>query len=132
VPTHSPFNAVLPLKVKGRTSCWPIASIYCQDYECVKHYYPVSPCIFMVLNHRNNFILVLSSKICQEFHHAADALPVSLPTHTRIRAVQQRNHTQINQPTRCINLSDLLLVVQIQLNMFRASSCPSSGAYKLQ
>ena len=39
---------------------------------------------------------------------------------------------QINQPTRCINLSDLLLVVQIQLNMFRASSCPSSGAYKLQ
>ena len=38
---------------------------------------------------------------------------------------------QINQPTRCINLSDLLLVVQIQLNMFRAFSCPSSGAYKL-
>ena len=41
-------------------------------------------------------------------------------------------NTQINQPTRCISLSDLLLVVQIQLNMFRASSCPSSGAYKLQ
>ena len=39
---------------------------------------------------------------------------------------------QINQPTSCINLSDLLLVVQIQLNLFRASSCPSSGAYKLQ
>ena len=38
---------------------------------------------------------------------------------------------QINQPTRCISLSDLLLFVQIQLNMFRASSCPSSGAYKL-
>jgi len=39
---------------------------------------------------------------------------------------------QINQPTRGINLSDLLFVVQIQLNMFQASSCPSSGAYKLQ
>ena len=39
---------------------------------------------------------------------------------------------QINQPTICISLSDLLLVVHIQLNMFRASSCPSSGAYKLQ
>jgi len=39
---------------------------------------------------------------------------------------------QINQPTRCINLSDILLVDQIHLNMFRASSCPSSGAYKLQ
>ena len=35
---------------------------------------------------------------------------------------------QINQPTRCTNLSGLLLVVQIQLNMFRASSRPSSGA----
>ena len=38
---------------------------------------------------------------------------------------------QINQPTACINLSDLLLVVQIQLNMFRASCCPSSGAERL-
>jgi hypothetical protein len=41
-------------------------------------------------------------------------------------------NSQTNQPTRRISLSDLLLVVQIQLNMFRASSCPSSGAYKLQ
>ena len=39
---------------------------------------------------------------------------------------------QINQPTRFINLSHLLLVVQIQFNMFRVSSCPSSRAYKLQ
>jgi len=39
---------------------------------------------------------------------------------------------KINQPTRCIKLPDLSFVVQIQLNMFRASSCPSSGAYKLQ
>jgi hypothetical protein len=29
-------------------------------------------------------------------------------------------------------ITGLLLVVYIQLNMFRASSCPSSGAYKLQ
>jgi len=34
---------------------------------------------------------------------------------------------QISQTTRCINLSDLLLVVQIQLNMFRASSCRPAG-----
>jgi hypothetical protein len=83
VPTHSPFNVVLPLEVKGRTSCWPIASIYCQGYECVEHYYPDSPYVFVVLNHRNNFIVELSSKICQEFHHAADALPISLPTLAR-------------------------------------------------
>jgi len=29
-------------------------------------------------------------------------------------------------------ITGLLLVVKIQLNMFRASSCPSSGAYQLQ
>jgi hypothetical protein len=28
-------------------------------------------------------------------------------------------------------ITGLLLVVYIQLNMFRASSCPSSGAYQL-
>jgi hypothetical protein len=35
---------------------------------------------------------------------------------------------QINQPTRCKNFSSLLLEVYVQLNMFRASSRPSSGA----
>ena len=36
--------------------------------------------------------------------------------------------TQINQPTECHNLSSLTLDVYVKLNMFRASSCPSSGA----
>jgi hypothetical protein len=40
--------------------------------------------------------------------------------------------TQINQPTRCNNLSSLLLDVYLQLNMFRASSRPSLGAQQLQ
>jgi hypothetical protein len=35
---------------------------------------------------------------------------------------------QLNQPKRCSDFSTLLLDVKIQLNMFRASSCPSSGA----
>src|SRR5215475_4164021 len=44
-----------------------------------------------------------------------------------------RHHTiQINQPTRCNNFSSLLLEVYVQLNMFRASSRPSSGAPRLQ
>ena len=34
----------------------------------------------------------------------------------------------MNQPTRCSNFSGLLLVIYRQLNMFWASSCPSSGA----
>jgi len=43
------------------------------------------------------------------------------------------HHTiQINQPTRCNNFSSLLLDVYLQLNMFRASSRPSSGAQQLQ
>jgi len=41
---------------------------------------------------------------------------------------------QINQPTRCNNSSSLLLDVYsyVQLNIFRASSRPSSGAQQLQ
>jgi len=35
---------------------------------------------------------------------------------------------QINQPTRCNNFSSLLLDFYVQLNMFRASSRPSSEA----
>jgi len=43
------------------------------------------------------------------------------------------HHTiQINQPTRCNNLSRLLLDVYLQLNMFRTSSRPSSGAQQQQ
>ena len=39
---------------------------------------------------------------------------------------------QIHHPTRCNNLSSVLLDVYVQLNMFRASSRPSSGAQQLQ
>jgi len=39
---------------------------------------------------------------------------------------------QINQPTRCNSFSSLLLDVYVQLNMFRASSRPSTGAQQLQ
>jgi hypothetical protein len=39
---------------------------------------------------------------------------------------------QTNKPTRCKDLSSLLLDVYLQLNMFRASSRLSSGAQQLQ
>jgi hypothetical protein len=43
------------------------------------------------------------------------------------------HHTfQMNQPTRRNNFSSLLLDVYVQLNMFRASSRPSSGPQQLQ
>jgi hypothetical protein len=41
-------------------------------------------------------------------------------------------YIQINQPTRCNTFSSLLLDVYLQLNMFRASSRPSSGAQQPQ
>jgi len=44
------------------------------------------------------------------------------------------HHTfQVNQPNRCKNFSSLLLDVYsyVQLNMFRVSSRPSSGAQQL-
>jgi hypothetical protein len=43
------------------------------------------------------------------------------------------HHTsQLNQPTRCNDFSSLLFDIYLQLNMFRASSRPSSGAQQLQ
>ena len=66
-----------------------------------------------------NLLLALSQlhqipmefKVCKSVHH----------------------HTiPINQPTRCSNFSSLLLDIYVQLNMFRASSRPSSGAQQLQ
>jgi len=39
---------------------------------------------------------------------------------------------QVNQPTRCNSFSSLLLDAYVQLNMFQASSRPSSGAQQLQ
>ena len=43
------------------------------------------------------------------------------------------HHTvQINQQTRCNSFSSLLLDIYVQLNMFRTSSRPSSGAQQLQ
>jgi len=53
----------------------------------------------------------LKFKVCKSVHH----------------------HTiQINQPTRCKSFSSLFLDVYVQLNMFRVSSRPSSGAQQLQ
>ena len=43
-----------------------------------------------------------------------------------------QNSIPINQPTRCNSFSHLLLDVYVRLNMFRASSRPSSGAQQLQ
>jgi len=42
------------------------------------------------------------------------------------------NRIQINQPTRCNNISSLLLDIYVQLNMFRVSSRPSWGAQQMQ
>ena len=39
---------------------------------------------------------------------------------------------QTNKKTRCNNFSSSLLDFYLQLNVFRASSCPSSGAQQLQ
>jgi len=38
---------------------------------------------------------------------------------------------QIDQPVRCNNFSSLLLDVYVRLDVFRASSRPSSGARQL-
>jgi hypothetical protein len=39
-----------------------------------------------------------------------------------------KTYFQLNQPTGCNKFSSLLLVIYVQLNMFWASPCSSSGA----
>jgi len=46
-----------------------------------------------------------------------------------VRRFVHHHTNQINQPTRCISFTSLLLDVYVWLNMFRASPRPSSGAY---
>ena len=80
-----------------------------------------------------NLRLYILSVTVKAFIVAHWRLPISLKhLGIEISAHLQYKNLQTNQPTRCISLSDLLPVVEIQLNTFRASSCPSSGAYKLQ
>ena len=52
----------------------------------------------------------------------------------KFKVCKSANHytIPINEPTKCNNFSSLLLDVYVQLNMFRASSIPSSGAQQLQ
>jgi len=46
-----------------------------------------------------------------------------------VRKSMHHHTIQINQPTRCNNLTSLLLDVYVWFNMFREPLCPSSGAY---
>jgi hypothetical protein len=57
------------------------------------------------------WIILLMFKVCKSVHHCT---------------------IQINQPTGCNNFSSLLFDVYVQLNMFWASSRPSSGAQQLR
>jgi hypothetical protein len=76
------------------------------------HYYTFSsPEIYFQKSYINSNLSFLLFKICKSVHH---------------------HKIRIKQPTRCNSLSGLLLVVLTQLNMFRASSRPSSGAQQLQ
>jgi hypothetical protein len=61
------------------------------------------------------------------FHCSNELIPHFL-TKLCLANLKIQNIFQLNQPTRCSNFPSLLLVVQIELNMFLASSCPSSGA----
>ena len=45
---------------------------------------------------------------------------------------EKPQRTPINQPTTCNNIPSLLLDIYVRLNMFLASSRPSSGAQQLQ
>jgi hypothetical protein len=100
--------------------------------------------IHMTGLNQTSFFKIGSCAVSEHVHVLPISTLISATSHTRLQylvaytmctfykfRVRKSVH-QINQPTRCISHSDLLLVVQIPLNMFRASLCPSSGVYQLQ
>jgi hypothetical protein len=54
------------------------------------------------------------------------------PTEEEKEEVRVSSYIQMHQPTRCNNLSSLLLDFYLRLNVFRASLRPSSGTQQLQ
>jgi hypothetical protein len=49
---------------------------------------------------------------------------LEVSSNIKVKSVQTCITVQINQPTRCNNVSSILLDIYLQLNMFRASSRP--------
>ena len=68
-------------------------------------------CSSQIMRRNSRGVVGCKFKFCQSVHHYT---------------------IQINQPTRCNSFSNLLLDVYVRLNMFLASSRPSSGAQQLQ
>jgi hypothetical protein len=94
---------------------------YASDYSCLFWPYEWTDCLYQ--SQANCFLpkmcflqvkqvyFLFKFKVCKSVHH----------------------HTiQINHPTWCNNFPSLLLDVYVRINMFRASSRPSSGAQQLQ
>ena len=67
---------------------------------------------------RLNLFLIISSILCKTRSRFFD-----------VRKSMHHHTIQINQPTRCNSFTSLLTDVYVWLNMFRALSRPSSGAY---
>ena len=71
---------------------------------------------------------ILSSLISSPEQHMVSSRKHEAPHYATFSSHQLFSHFQLNQPTRCSSFLSLLLDVYVQFSMFRAPSCPSSGA----
>jgi len=81
----------------------------------------------------------LQNKTCSIYWHSERGQhklsTVATPSESELDADEYNFMFQFNSnksPTRCKNVFRLLLDVYLELNMFQASSRPSSGAQQLQ
>jgi len=72
------------------------------------------------------FVSVIRFEMKKSYIYPQNVCFVPFPQQNRFFTIQ------MYQPIRCNNFSSLLLDVYVQLNIFRASSRPSSGAQQLQ
>ena len=130
VPSFVTLKLSFPGTTSGRFSTRVIPSRFCSDFSYVV-YLIISCLIYKRSNlHLGSCRYLINFRKC---HPWAETITQAF-IQFKFRVCKSVHHhtIQINQPTRCNNFSSSLLDIYLQLNMFRASARPSSGAQQLQ
>jgi len=80
--------------------------------------------LFKIQTFKHLLKLLRQFKVCNSVHHYRFQINQPTSFSSSIGATTLGGFWPANQPTRCINLSSLLLDVYLQLNMFRGVLTP--------
>jgi len=142
LPTSARTNTALFLywcssKTSWISACAPFGTAYnsCQLSHFTLHYLTLHYItLHLYPNGTRSSTLKETCCILKNVYQNTNVNTVFTNLNIKFKVCKSMHHhtIQITQPTRCNNFSSLLPDVYVQLNMFRASSRPSSGAQQLQ